>query len=393
MAAPRLDPALAKEAIRAVREHGSQYKAAKSIGVSRATLQARLMAAQAQGITEDTPDNAHAPDLLTAIRRGPRELADLASRCKLTQGQTLDALLALRDQGHNIQQFGTRWELDKRPVQTERVFEYTSRPDHTFLIGISSDQHLGSKYERLDVLNDLYDWFAAEGVDRVLNCGNWIDGEDEKNRHDLAVHGLEPQIDYLIRHYPVREGLKTYAVWGEDHEGWFARRESIDIGRFVERKMHDAGREDWIDLGFMEGAIALTNAETGKTSNALVMHPGGGTAYALSYRPQKLVESLQGGEKPAVIFIGHYHKISLNLIRSVWAIQAGCSQDQTPFMRKIPTEPHIGGWIVKLTQDPQTGAITGCRGEARQFFNRRYVNDRWSKSAAPVVPEKLVLGA
>lgn len=326
--------------------------------------------------------------ILTALKRTPATLGELAAKCAATQGQVLDAILSLQAAGSNLQQFGDRWSIEKTAVPAGRVFEYESRPDHTFLVGVCSDNHLGSKYERLDVLNDLYDWFASEGVDRVLNCGNWIDGEDEKNRHDLAVHGLEPQIDYLIRHYPQREGLTTYAVWGEDHEGWFARRESIDIGRFVERKMREQGREDWHDLGFMESAVALVNRDSRASSNALVMHPGGGTAYALSYRPQKLVESLQGGEKPALLLIGHYHKISLNLIRSVWAVQVGCTQDQTPFMRKIPTEPHIGGWILKLTQDPRTGAITGCRGEARQYFNQAYYNDRWSKSGAAVLPDR-----
>lgn len=332
-----------------------------------------------------------APAVLGVLKKAPATLQQIAASARCTPGQALDAILGLQAAGVNVQQYGEQWSVEKKPVQAGRVFEYESRPDHTFLIGVCSDNHLGSKYERLDVLNDLYDWFASEGVDRVLNSGNWIDGEDEKNRQDLAVHGLEPQIDYFLRHYPKREGLHTYAVWGEDHEGWFARRESIDIGRFVERKAKEAGRDDWHDLGFMEGAVQLVNADSHERSNCLVMHPGGGTAYALSYRPQKLVESLQGGEKPAVILIGHYHKISLNLIRSVWAVQVGCTQDQTPFMRKIPTEPHIGGWILKLTQDPRTGAIVGCRGDARQYFNKSYygiTNDRWSKSGAPVMPDR-----
>ncbi len=78
--------------------------------------------------------------------------------------------------------------------------------------------------------------------------------------------------------------------------------------------------------------------------------------------------------------------MSVNLIRSVWAIQVGAGQDQTPFMRKIPTEPHIGGVLVKLTQDPRTGAITSCATEMRQYFNQGYyTNDRWSKSGPPVM--------
>jgi hypothetical protein len=344
-------------------------------------------------LLRDKPEPVTPEGVLGRLRKGPATVAELASSLNGTETDVSEALDLLKTRGANVHLFGSHWSLARQPAPSASSVVYPSRPDHTFVFGVASDQHLGSKYERLDVLNDLYDWFAARGVDCVFNAGNWIDGEDEKNRHDLAVHGLEPQIDYLISNYPAREGLKTYAVWGEDHEGWFARRESIDVGRFVQRKMLEAGREDWVDLGFMEAAVTLENASSGQKAPPLVvMHPGGGTAYALSYRPQKLVESLQGGEKPSVLLIGHYHKMSVNLIRSVWAIQCGCSQDQTPFMRKIPTEPHIGGSIVTLEQDPATGAIYGCTVAQRQYFNRSYVNQRWSKSGPVVRPDKVRLG-
>lgn len=55
MPAPPLSYDLAVQALTAVREHGSQQKAAVSLGISRATLQSRLMAAKAAGIAEDTP--------------------------------------------------------------------------------------------------------------------------------------------------------------------------------------------------------------------------------------------------------------------------------------------------------------------------------------------------
>lgn len=346
-----------------------------------------------------------AETLLGVLRKGPATLRHLGEHFgELTSA--VDGLLCdLRAHGSNVHLFGEHWSLAKQPAPAANDYIYTSRADNTYVFGVSSDQHLGSKYERLDLLNESYDWFASRGVDRVFNCGNWIDGHDEKNQHDIAVHGLEPQIDYLVANYPKRHlpapfgmlagetELKTYAVWGEDHEGWFARRESIDVGRFVERKMREAGRTDWHDLGFMEAAVTLRNANSGVEAPPLVaMHPGGGTAYALSYRPQKLVESLQGGQKPSVLLIGHYHKMSVNLIRSVWAIQVGCTQDQTPFMRKIPTEPHLGAFIITLHQDPQTGAITGCDTQMRQYFDKSYTNGRWSKSGPAVQSEKFMIG-
>jgi hypothetical protein len=78
----------------------------------------------------------------------------------------------------------------------------------------------------------------------------------------------------------------------------------------------------------------LRNANSGKATTMAVCHPGGGSAYALSYSIQKIIESLEGGEKPAVGLYGHYHKLWAGNIRNVWCVQTGCQEDQTPFMRK-----------------------------------------------------------
>jgi hypothetical protein len=294
---------------------------------------------------------------MDALKGGPTSIEQITEKSKAaSQGQALDALLSMKAAGLNVHEFYGRWSLEKHMPIVERTFEYVSRPDNTFHFGVASDAHLGSKYAREDVLSTLYDAFQRSGVDRVFNAGNWIDGEDDKNRFDLLVHGLEPQVKYLAEKFPRRDGITTYAVWGEDHEGWFARREAIDVGRFAESQMRTAGREDWIDLGFVEARVDLVNANTGTRSTLVVMHPGGGSSYAYSYRPQKIVESLSGGEKPGVLIIGHYHKLSCNIIRNVWTVQAGCTEDQTVFMRKKGLEAHVGGHLMTLEQDPKTGA-------------------------------------
>jgi hypothetical protein len=146
-----------------------------------------------------------------------------------------------------------------------------------------------------------------------------------------------------------------------------------------------------VDLGFVEARVDLVHAVSGKRSSLVVMHPGGGSSYAYSYRPQKIVESLSGGEKPAVLIIGHYHKLSCNIIRNVWTIQAGCQQDQSVFMRKKGLEAHVGGLVVTLQQDANSGAIYRCVSDQRIYYDRAYYNDRWSKTG-PVVQAPRYLG-
>lgn len=272
---------------------------------------------------------------------------------------------------------------------TGATWEFTSLPDNTFRFGAFGDLHAASKYTRWDVREDLHERAHRFEAQAILDTGNWIDGEKSFNRYDLEVNGLDAQVRLLANRYP-RSKIPTYAVTGADHEGWYCKSEGIDVGRYTESIMRDAGHA-WTNLGYMEADIVLRNANSGATCILRVMHPGGGSSYALSYRPQKIIESFEGGEKPAVLLMGHYHKIDFGLVRNVWYVQTGSQQDQTPFMRQKSIEAHVGGFLIEMEQDPKTGAIIDFTPKARRYFNRAYyfkegrANDRWSGSG-PIKP-------
>lgn len=332
-------------------------------------------------------------EILSLIRKAPSSIESLANRVCVSQGFVLDTLNEQKSRGVNIHHINGLWSIEKDIVPSYLrgpVFEYVSRPDNTFVFGATSDNHLGSKYERLDVLNDLYDRFEQRGVDRVFNAGNWIDGEARFNKFDLNVHGMNAQLKYLAENYPQRDGITTYAVAGDDHEGWYAQREGVDIGGYAENIMRANGREDWVNLGYMEAHIRLINANTGSEAILSVVHPGGGSSYALSYSIQKIIESLDGGEKPAVGLYGHYHKLWAGNIRNVWCLQTGCTEDQTPFMRKKKLEAHVGGAIVELEQDPETGAIIGFTPKLIRYFNKGFYNNRWNHADGVNLPTRSI---
>jgi hypothetical protein len=329
-----------------------------------------------------------ATQLHAAIRR-PKTVEQLAKALEATPRQLENAAKRLEKRGFLVERDGERWRLETGVAPGGNgLHELKSDRRGEYVIGFASDQHLCSKYERLDVLGDLYRKFAERGVRVVANCGNWIDGESHFNKWDIHTHGMDAQLRYLAEHYPAEPGLTTYAIAGEDHEGWYGRREGVDIGRHAEIAMREAGRKDWKNLGFMEAFISLRHCTSGESARMLMTHPGGGSSYAVSYRPQKIVESFEGGEKPAVLLIGHYHKQSYNVFRNVHCVQTGCTQDQTPFMRKKGLQAHIGGGILELTQCPKTGAITRARVEFFQYFNRGYYNDRWSQAGPATMPRR-----
>jgi hypothetical protein len=395
---------------------GRRDLACQRLGIQRPALSDRLRRARAMGLEVPEPVGAHvAPTspaslveplvdavpqqdqlkrLQVALRRGPGTLDELAQRAGLSRGQTLDALDAMGGGSHNLQQKGDVWFISKTTAlgsQRPTGHQLISDTDGEIAFAAIGDTHLGSKYERLDCLNEFYDEVARRGFKTVLHAGNWIDGEAPFNKHDLSVHGMDPQLQYLAKHYPARPGVETWAIAGEDHEGFYSRREGVDIGRYAENVMRQNGRDDWQNLGFMECFLPLVHAGSGAQSKLCLMHPGGGSAYAISYAPQKIVEGFDGGDKPAALVLGHYHKASYNLIRNVHTIQVGCFQDQSLFMRKQKIAAHLGGFFVRMSLDQGSGAILECTVTFRHYFVKGYYEGRWSQHGPVVRAERSTL--
>lgn len=381
------------------------YEAARRFKIPAQTIYTRLKTAKRLYKLAPKPDLTYTPILaeqaatelpedyvaiLADKLKRRRSLAELAQITKASTGQVLDAIDDLQKRGINIHRLGDNFEI---VPQVQQAFEkgstvkLVSRPDNTFLFGASGDLHAASKYARYDVRNDLYRRFVEAGAQCNFDTGNWIDGEARFNTYDIEAHGIDAQCRLLAANHPKYDGFHTYAVWGDDHEGWLAQREGMNVGKYNEAIMREYGHE-WTDLGFMEAHVELVNFNTGKSSMMAVVHPGGGSAYALSYSIQKIIESLEGGEKPAVGLYGHYHKIWSGIIRNVWVVQTGCCQDQTPFMRKKRLEAHVGGALVGLEQDPETGAILSMTPQLIRYFNKGYYEGRWSKHGPVNNPER-----
>lgn len=246
----------------------------------------------------------------------------------------------------------------------------------THVFGLTSDNHLCNKHSRLDVLNAAYDHFEREGINIAYNAGNWIDGEARFNKTELiTAPGLDNQLDYLIDNFPQRDGIETHYVAGDDHEGWYQQREGIEVGRYLQNRAEDAGRTDLIYLGYGEADVKLS---FGSGSSVMrVLHAGGGSAYATSYTDQKRVESYQGGEKPQIELVGHYHKFNYGYPREVHTLQGGCTTDQSMFMRKKRLQAHVGYCILRIRQD-QTGAVEAFEVQWCPFFDRGFYEKRFA---------------
>jgi predicted phosphodiesterase len=247
-------------------------------------------------------------------------------------------------------------ELTKQ--STIIVHPYTQK---RIKFGLISDTHLGSMYEELEFLKFAYKIFKKEKIENVYHAGDVLEGEKiyRGQEYEIRYHGVDEQVEHCVKDYPKIDGITTYFIDG-NHTLSFHNEAGVDVGRIINLQ-----RKDLVYVGKEEADIRLEN-KNGSCILRLV-HPGGGTAYAISYTVQKYINSLTGGEKPNIVGIGHFHKTEYLFFRNVHAFQAGCFQAQTPFMRRKRTPAMVGFWIIDITLDK--GSVIRCRGEFIPKFN------------------------
>lgn len=254
-----------------------------------------------------------------------------------------------------VQKFMKKHEHDE-PVEEEkkeekRVVIQNQEPTHfesdwngatEIRFAIIGDTHIGSKYTQLTHLHNFYDIVASQGITDVYHAGDITDGLKMRVGHEYELYEIssDEMAEDVIKHYPKRDGITTHFITG-NHDASLYKQVGHDIGIAISND-----RSDMKYLGRDCAVVQLT-----PNCPLELRHPWDGTAYALSYKPQKMIEAMESNSKPKILVIGHYHKAAYLFYRNVHALLGGCFQSQTPFTRGKGISVHLGGWIVTVQVD------------------------------------------
>jgi UDP-2,3-diacylglucosamine pyrophosphatase LpxH len=245
-------------------------------------------------------------------------------------------------------------------IQNQEPNEIKSKWDGTRVLkfAIMGDTQLGSKYAQITYLNQFYDLCQQEGIREVYHTGDITDGLKMRPGHEqeLYVHGADDMLADVVNNYPAREGITTYFITG-NHDASLYKHVGYDIGRAI-----DDTRHDMVYLGRDCAKVYLT-----PNCTLELRHPWDGTAYATSYKIQKMIEAMESDSKPNILAVGHYHKAEYLFYRNIHALQTGCFQGQTPFTRGKGISVQMGGWIVTIKVD-ENGYIQGFAPEFIPFY-------------------------
>jgi UDP-2,3-diacylglucosamine pyrophosphatase LpxH len=251
-----------------------------------------------------------------------------------------------------------------------RPYEIPVRsPSNTIRFGLIGDTQIGSLYQRIDALEKFYEHCAADGIKIILHAGDVLDGWKVYKGQEFELHpeggSWAGQRRLFADRIPRIDGLMTVFITG-NHDASFKKLIGMSPGEELART-----RDDWKFIGEDTGMVVL-KAEDGQKLRIQLLHPGGGTAYAVSYHVQKIIESLAGGEKPDIICVGHYHKADfLPDYRNIAAFQTGCFQSQTPFMVQHSLAAHIGGWIVTVPLNDRRHLTASIEARFIKFFEEQ----------------------
>ena len=253
------------------------------------------------------------------------------------------------------------------PTPEKRVVIQNQEPEHyegkwdgtdTLRFAIMGDTQIGSKYTQLTHLHNFYDICAKEGIKDVYHTGDLTDGLKMRPGHEyeLYVVSADEMRDDVVKNYPKRDGITTHFITG-NHDASIYKHIGYDIGQAIANLRPD--------MEYLGRDCAVVNLTPNCTLE--LRHPWDGTTYALSYKPQKMIEAMEADSKPNILAIGHYHKTEYLFYRNIHALQTGCFQGQTPFTRGKGISVHLGGWIVTIRVD-KDGYIQGFAPEFVPYY-------------------------
>lgn len=275
------------------------------------------------------------------------------------------ALDELREGGFLINDDGENVKLQKTIPFQDNIHEEPWNGEKLIRFGLCGDNQSGSRYTQHTHLHSLYDVFQREGIETVYHSGDMFEGIKMRPGHEYEIHcyGVDDNVEFAARSYPKRKGIKTKFISG-NHCHSFIKSSGCDIGALLA-----AQRDDLEYLGMSSALVNLT-----PNCKLELVHPLDGTAYAISYKIQKMIDSYHGGEKPNILAVGHYHKAEYLFYRNIYAYQTGTTQAQTPWMKGKQLAAHVGGWIVEVYVDGD-GTITRSKGEFIPFYTM--IKDDW----------------
>lgn len=246
---------------------------------------------------------------------------------------------------------------EHKPVETKT---YSVGKDNVRYLAIS-DTHIGNVNYDPALMSHAAKVAKEMKVDFAVHVGDVVDGWYQNRPQqvfELNAIGGDQQVDMAVKEMSKLGDIPLRFITANHEWNTYMRGAGIEVGGMLEDRLTKEGMDAKF-LGNDEGHLVLGNG-----TKITLLHPDGGSSYAVSYKSQKIAESLEGGKKPHILHIGHFHKAEYIFWRNIHIVQTGTLEGQTKFMRGKHLAAMKGFYIIDVT--------TNKKGDVDVFTPRFY---------------------
>ena len=194
--------------------------------------------------------------ILELIQEG-HSIDEIQGILKLSNRQFSDALKYLKDAGYNFQrQFFSDGRIIIKPNKTLNFNEHSKKTriivkDRLLRAIFISDLHIGSIYERPDLLLIVYQYAEDHDIHIIINAGDFVHGIYQDHPEELVNKTIEAQVRKVLRVYPQYQNIINFILYG-NHDYKALQTDGFDVARYLETR-----RFDLVSLGYGEAILQL----------------------------------------------------------------------------------------------------------------------------------------
>ena len=311
--------------------------------------------------------------IVSLLKNGAKQLKELAYRAGVSEVEALGYLSLIENEGIvqlkkvNIGGY-QQYAIDTTLRQDKQEYEHAVGVVKSKTFMVLSDSHMGSVNEQTSFIHYLYDLAVERGIDTVYHCGDISEGfKRSRPAHIFSLHAIsfDEQLEHIVSAYPHRDGITTYFITG-NHDHFHIENGGANIGKGI-----SAQRPDMIYLGINTAVIKLNDK-----CKMELFHPQDGSSYATSYAGQKYLDSLSGGDKPNILFVGHHHKSLYFQYRNVHYFEVPSTHSQSDWEKGKRIQNTSGAWIVTVDFDEE-GTVTRIVHES--IIQYKHIKNDWQQ--------------
>lgn len=180
--------------------------------------------------------------LVTLINEG-KSINEICEHLMLSRNKVYKKLLNLKNNGYTIlREYCYNGDIYYKQIndtinQNENsVTIKMEENENKFTAVVISDLHIGCDKQRLDLLDQIYDYCINNNINIILNTGDIVDGWFGQNKK--INKNIELQLEYLLKKYPFDKNILNFICLG-NHDVDSLKNFGINLKTLLNNYRHD----------------------------------------------------------------------------------------------------------------------------------------------------------